>query len=227
MDWNYPVPLPKLKLAHGRCSEQVFGRLKAYKHLDLPPFRHPRSCKSSNVYLPYMRPHGSRPSHHIHHACLFQLMSYSHPNPTIPCNPTPQSEFPIVLRHHSSLLSTISLPSSPNHPISSTHLWRLAHRLNHLLQQLDPRLLPALALANTYILQHRRVSDKGRVGVALDVGRPFVFCCVGRAGADVARLQGFELLLGAEFVCHCLGGRCVGEFAGRALRGRLEWWCGR
>jgi hypothetical protein len=30
MDWNYPVPLPKLKLAHGRCSEQVFGRLKAY-----------------------------------------------------------------------------------------------------------------------------------------------------------------------------------------------------
>jgi hypothetical protein len=125
MDWNYPVPLPKLKLAHGRCSEQVFGRLKAYKHLDLPPFRHPRSCESSNVYLPYMRPHGSRPSHHIHHACLFQLISYSHPNPTIPYNPTPQSEFLIILRHHSSLLFTISLTSytcfktPPYHPLTS------------------------------------------------------------------------------------------------------------
>lgn len=40
----------------------------------------------------------------------------------------------------------------------------------------------------------------GSVGVSGDVGGPFVFCCVCVAGADVFVLEGFELLLGAEFV---------------------------
>jgi len=44
------------------------------------------------------------------------------------------------------------------------------------------------------------VPDVGRVAVAVDVGRPFVLCGVGVAGADVAGLELLELLLGAEFV---------------------------
>ena len=41
----------------------------------------------------------------------------------------------------------------------------------------------------------------------MDVGDPFEFRGVGVAGADVAGLEGFELLLGAEFVG--LGGGLV------------------
>lgn len=44
------------------------------------------------------------------------------------------------------------------------------------------------------------MADVGGVAVAVDVGGPFVLGGVGVAGADVAGLQGFELLLGAEFV---------------------------
>lgn len=45
------------------------------------------------------------------------------------------------------------------------------------------------------------MADVGSVGVAVDIGHPFEFGGVGVAGADVAGLEGFELLLGAEFVC--------------------------
>ncbi len=44
------------------------------------------------------------------------------------------------------------------------------------------------------------MSHVRRVAVPLDVADPFVFRRVGVARADVARLQRFELLLGAEFV---------------------------
>lgn len=40
------------------------------------------------------------------------------------------------------------------------------------------------------------------VAVAHDVGGPFVFGCVGVSGTDVAGLEGFEILEGAEFVGH-------------------------
>lgn len=46
--------------------------------------------------------------------------------------------------------------------------------------------------------------DIRRIAVADDVGFPFVLGCVGVAGADVAGLQGFEVLEGAEFVGHFL-----------------------
>ncbi len=42
--------------------------------------------------------------------------------------------------------------------------------------------------------------DVRRVAVAVDVGGPFVLGGVGVAGADVARLELLQLLLGAEFV---------------------------
>ena len=44
------------------------------------------------------------------------------------------------------------------------------------------------------------MTDVRGVRVAVDVGRPFVLGRVGVAGAHVAGLQRFELLLGAEFV---------------------------
>jgi len=44
----------------------------------------------------------------------------------------------------------------------------------------------------------------GAERVAGDVGSPFVLCCVAGADADVAGLEGFEVLLGAEFVGHFL-----------------------
>ena len=63
------------------------------------------------------------------------------------------------------------------------------------------------------------MADVGRVRVAVDVAEPLVFGRVGVARADVARLQGFELLLGAEFVG--LGGWVRDFFKGG--RKREEW----
>lgn len=40
------------------------------------------------------------------------------------------------------------------------------------------------------------------VAVADDIGGPFVFGCVGVTGADVAGLEGFEILECAEFIGH-------------------------
>ena len=57
-----------------------------------------------------------------------------------------------------------------------------------------PGPLPTLAHPYPYILQQRRVPQVRSVGVAVDVAGPFVLGCVRMAGADVARLQGFELL---------------------------------
>ncbi len=44
------------------------------------------------------------------------------------------------------------------------------------------------------------MADVAGEAVALDVRLPFPGGGVGMAGADVAGLQGFKLLLGAEFV---------------------------
>jgi len=44
------------------------------------------------------------------------------------------------------------------------------------------------------------MADVAGEAVALDIGLPFPGGGVGVAGADIARLQSFELLLGAEFV---------------------------
>lgn len=49
------------------------------------------------------------------------------------------------------------------------------------------------------------MTDVRSVGVAHDVGGPFELCCVGVAGTDVAGLERFEVLLGAEFVGHDCG----------------------
>jgi len=59
------------------------------------------------------------------------------------------------------------------------------------------------------------VPDVRRVAVAVDVGRPFVLCGVGVAGADVAGLELLELLLGAEFVGLGGGGGVSGEGKGK------------
>ena len=61
------------------------------------------------------------------------------------------------------------------------------------------------------------MADVAGVGVAVDVGDPFEFGGVGVAGADVARLEGFELLLRAEFVG--LGGGVSGGGGGGFKRG--------
>lgn len=69
-----------------------------------------------------------------------------------------------------------------------------------------------------------------RIAVAMDVGGPFVLCCVGVAGADVARLELLELLLGAEFVC-LVGRLGVGIGGGVGVWVELtmveDWWVGR
>lgn len=61
------------------------------------------------------------------------------------------------------------------------------------------------------------MTDVRGVAVAMDVGGPFVLCGVGVAGADVAGLQSFELLLRAEFVG--LEGGISGEDGWREGRG--------
>ncbi len=59
----------------------------------------------------------------------------------------------------------------------------------------------------------------------MDVGGPVVLCRVGVAGADVAGLEGLELLLGAEFVGlegeggGLVGGKEGGEGGGEGGRG--------
>ena len=74
------------------------------------------------------------------------------------------------------------------------------------------------------------MADVRGVGVAVDVGDPFELCGVGVAGADVARLQGFELLLGAEFVGlgggGLVGGGEGGGGKGRGRGGDVPWWKG-
>lgn len=88
----------------------------------------------------------------------------------------------------------------PTSPSLILHLRRLPYRLHHPLDHHAPHLLPALAHADAHVAQQGRVADVGGVAIAVDVGGPFVLGGVGVAGADVAGLQGFELLLGAEFV---------------------------
>jgi len=51
------------------------------------------------------------------------------------------------------------------------------------------------------------------IRVAHDIGRPLVLGCVGVPSADVFVLQGFELLLRAEFVG--LVGRLVSIYGGK------------
>ena len=67
------------------------------------------------------------------------------------------------------------------------------------------------------------MSDVGGVAVAVDIGGPFELCCVCVAGADVARLEGLELLLGAELVCHSLK-RVLG-WNGWGSKGMCAWLC--
>jgi hypothetical protein len=93
---------------------------------------------------------------------------------------------------------------SPFHSPHShiTYLRRRPHRPHHALQQLHPCDLSRLSEPNAHVLQERRVPDVAAQRVALHVGHPFELCGVGAADADEARLLGFKLLLGAEFVGH-------------------------
>lgn len=89
---------------------------------------------------------------------------------------------------------------APSTPSILLRLRRLSHWQLHLLHQLDPRDFGRLAHSNAHILQQSGVALERRVRVAHDVGGPFVLGGVGVAGADEFALEGFELLLGAEFV---------------------------
>lgn len=46
------------------------------------------------------------------------------------------------------------------------------------------------------------MTDVGGVGVAEDVGRPFILGGIGVSGADVTGLESLEILDGAELVSH-------------------------
>lgn len=121
----------------------------------------------------------------------------------------------------SGLLSPLLLPafiSSPLPPSLPNHPLRLSSPLSpspllpcHLthctyLQKSAPSNLPRLPHPKRHIPQQPRMADVGSAAVAMDVGSPFVLCCVGVAGADVARLELFELLGCAEFVGLFLSG---------------------
>ena len=54
------------------------------------------------------------------------------------------------------------------------------------------------------------MADVGSTAVALDVGQPLVLGRVGVTGADVAGLQGLEVLESAELVGHFGGIRELG-----------------
>lgn len=45
------------------------------------------------------------------------------------------------------------------------------------------------------------MADIASVAIAMDIGRPLEFSGIGVSRADVAGLQCFEVLEGAEFVC--------------------------
>ena len=72
----------------------------------------------------------------------------------------------------------------------------------------------------THVLHHRRVSNIARVRVAVQVGDPFALGGVGVAGAYVAHLEGFEVLLRSEFVCLWSGGYGISS-------GRVCHWDGK
>lgn len=143
-------------------------------------------------------------------------------------NPPIPTTSPVPNPHPSSLTHQAHQPSPTTHH-SVLHIRRLPHRLHHLLNQHQPRLLPALAQPQTHVTQQRWVADERTVAVAHDVGRPLELRRVGVAGADVARLEGFELLLLAEFVGHDFSGRgfvrweegCGG--GGLLLKGFWRW----
>lgn len=90
----------------------------------------------------------------------------------------------------------------------TTHLRRIPRAPNHLLYEHRPHLLLGLAHPDGHVAQDRRVSDVRGVAVADDVGGPLVLGRVGVARADVAGLQGLEVLEGAELVSH-FGWLCV------------------
>lgn len=65
---------------------------------------------------------------------------------------------------------------------------------------MHPNLLHRHAHADCHVVKERRVTLVAGVGVARNVGRPLVLGGVGVTGADELVLEGFELLLGAQFV---------------------------
>ncbi len=69
------------------------------------------------------------------------------------------------------------------------------------------------------------MADVAGEAVALDIGLPFPGGGVGVAGADIARLQSFELLLGAEFVGLELDGQFYGCWEVGRQEGRVDGPC--
>lgn len=92
--------------------------------------------------------------------------------------------------------------SFSTHTFQITHLRRRPDRPHHPLQQLHSCLLPRLPHADAHVLQQRWVADVRGQRVARDVRCPLVLGRVCGADADKARLEGLELLLGAELVGH-------------------------
>jgi hypothetical protein len=77
---------------------------------------------------------------------------------------------------------------------------RRSYRPNHPFQASHPNHLLALSKTNAHIAQHRWMSNIGSVRVAVNIRCPLELGGICVACADVACLQGFELLLGTEFV---------------------------
>jgi hypothetical protein len=76
--------------------------------------------------------------------------------------------------------------------------------LNHFPDHLSANLGDGLVLRQSDIGKQRSVASDGRVCVALDVGTKFPTGGVGVTSTDVLCLKALELLLGSEFVGHCL-----------------------
>jgi len=119
-----------------------------------------------------------------------------------------------ALPHHSAAFQIITLTAIASFIPSFLLLRRRPHRPDHALQTPHPHHLLRLPKPYAQITQHGRVSNVRSVAVAVNVGRPLELCGVGVSGADVARLEGFELLLGAEFVGLEGEGTSVGEWGG-------------
>jgi len=78
--------------------------------------------------------------------------------------------------------------------------WRRSYRQHHALHTVPAYGFHIGTHSHTHVQHHARVALEGGVRVAHDVGGPLMLGGVGVTGADVFVLQGFELLLCAEFI---------------------------
>jgi len=98
--------------------------------------------------------------------------------------------------------------------------WRRATGLQHLLQVVEAQARLALVLGDGQVVEEVCVAQVGGVGVAVLVGQPFPFGCVGVACADVLGLEMLQLRVDIVAITHC---DCNLEFSWRSGCSISNW----